>query len=54
MAVIVDLGLSNKRAHCSPDTNIVQPQRGVGGNFDVVVYASLPALRREKINKLQR
>lgn len=48
IVVIADLRISNKRAHCSTDTNIVQPQRGVGGNFSVVVYASLPALRREK------
>lgn len=54
MVVIADLRISNKRAHCSTDTNIVQPQRGVGGTFSVVVHASLPALWREKINKLQR
>lgn len=39
MVVIADLRISNKRAHCSTDTNVVQPQPGVGGNFSVVVYA---------------
>lgn len=46
--VISVLRISNKRVHCNTDRNIVQSKCGVGGNFGVVVYDSLPALRREK------
>lgn len=46
--VISDLQISNKRVHCNTDRLIVQSERGVGGNFVVLVYASLPAFRREK------
>lgn len=48
MVVISHLRISNKRVHCNTDRNIDQSKRGVGGNFVVVVYASLPALLREK------
>lgn len=40
--------ISNKRVHCITDRNIVQSKRGMGGNLGVLVYASLPVLRREK------
>lgn len=48
ISVISDFRTSNKRIHCNTDRNIVQSKRRVGGHFGVVVYASLPALRREK------
>lgn len=54
LLVISDLQISNRHNHCNTDRNIVQSQLRVGGRFSVVVYASLPALRHEKINKLQR